>query len=83
MVLAAKARAHAARAVDDDGRVVVEQAALDLALQVAAGDVDGAGQRTLVVLVGLTDVEHDRARPLRRSSASAVSTSVISRLGLG
>jgi hypothetical protein len=28
---------------------------------VASGDVDGTGQRALVVLVGLADIEDDRA----------------------
>ena len=36
------------------------QATLDLGLEVAAGDVQRAGQRALVVLVGLADVEHLR-----------------------
>ena len=54
-------RAHAAGAVDDDRRVLVGEPALDLGLEVAAGDVDGAGERALVVLVGLADVEHERA----------------------
>ena len=48
-------------AVDDDGRVLVGDAILDLCLEVPARDVDGAGNRALLVLVGFTDVEHDRA----------------------
>ena len=58
--------ADAAGAVDDDRRVVVGQAALDLALQVAPGDVERARQGALVVLVGLPDVEHDGAGPAER-----------------
>ena len=44
-------------------------AVLDLRLEVAAGDVDRAGQRALVVLVGLADVEDGQRAPsaLRRS----------------
>ena len=61
--LGGEGRAHAAGAVDDDGGVVVGDLALDLALEVAAGDVEGAGQGALVVLVGLPDVEHDGAGP--------------------
>ena len=53
--------AHAAGAVDDDLGVLVEQATLDLRFEVTTRDVDRVGQRTLVVLVGLADVEHDRA----------------------
>ena len=36
--------------------------ALDLRLEVAAGDVQRAGQRALLVLVGLADVEQHGAR---------------------
>ena len=42
-------------------RGLVEQPALDLRLEVTARDVDGVGQRALVVLVGLAHVEHDGA----------------------
>ena len=35
--------------------------ALDLRLEVATGDVQRAGERALLVLVGLADVEQDRA----------------------
>ena len=52
--------AHAAGAVDDDRRRLVDDAGLDLGLEVATGDVHGAGQRALVVLVGLADVERER-----------------------
>ena len=52
-------RAGAAGAVDDDVGVVVGDPALDLALQVAPGDVHRTGERPLLVLVGLPHVEHD------------------------
>ena len=52
-------RAHPGRAVDDDGRRLVGDPALDLELEPAAGHVDGAGDRPLLVLVGLADVEQD------------------------
>ena len=60
--LGREGRAHAARAVHDDGRGLVEHLALDLALEVAAGDVERAREGALVVLVGLADVEHHGAR---------------------
>src|SRR4029077_9539398 len=53
--------AHPAGAVDDDRRRLVEQPALDLRLQVAAGDVHRAGDGPLLVLVRLADVEDQRA----------------------
>ncbi len=39
---------------------MVRDAALDRALQLAAGDVDRIRDSALLVLVGLTDVEHHR-----------------------
>ncbi len=41
-----------------EGSIPIDHPVLDLALQVAAGDMDGARHRTLFVLVRLTDVEH-------------------------
>ena len=52
-------RSHAAGAVHDDRCVLVGDAAFDLGFEVAARDVDGAGDRAFVVLVGLADVEHE------------------------
>ena len=78
--MAANARADAAGAVDDDRRGLVGQPALDLRLEVAAGDVHGARDRALVVLVGLADVEDDRAVGDALGGGPAVSTSVISAL---
>ena len=54
--------AHTAGAVHDDLGVLVEQPDLDLRLEVTARDVNGVGQRALVVFVGLTNIEHDCAR---------------------
>ena len=75
-------RAGAARAVDDDRRVLVGELGLDLALEVAAGDEHRAGDRALLVLVLLADVEERR----RRRAAASASAGAISRivcLGLG
>ncbi len=47
--------------MDDDRGVAVDDPVLDLALEVAPGDVDGAGQGALLVLVGLSHVEHHGA----------------------
>jgi hypothetical protein len=43
--------------VDDDRRGLVGDARLDVALEVAAGDVEGPGDRSLRVLLGLAHVE--------------------------
>ena len=55
---------NAACAVDDERRVVPGDLAFDLRLEVATGDVQRAGKRTLLVLVGLTDVEQHGARQM-------------------
>ena len=47
--------------MDDDLGVLVGDAVLDLALEVAAGDEDRPGNGALLELVGLSHVEHDRA----------------------
>ena len=60
--LGGKRAPHAACAIDDHLGVLVEQLALDLRLEVTAGEMNRVGQCTLVVLVGLTYVEHDRSR---------------------
>ena len=69
-------RADAAGAVDDDGRVAARDLGLDLALEVAARDVDRAGDGAGVVLVLLADVEERGASP-SRASASVGGISVI------
>src|SRR5690606_498426 len=56
--------ADAGGAVDDDLRRLVRHPALDGALEGAAGDVERAGDGPLLVLLGLADVEDQRARLL-------------------
>ncbi len=58
--LGGERRPNAAGAVDDDRRRLVGDPVLDLRFEVAARNVDRTGQRTFLVLVGLTHVEHDR-----------------------
>jgi hypothetical protein len=53
-------RTHTTGAVDDHRRGLVGHPVLDLGLEVAARDVDRAGQRALLVLVGLAHVEDQR-----------------------
>ena len=60
-------RAVARRAVDDDRRRPVGDVALDPALEVAARDVDGAGDVPLLILIALADVEN-RGRGLAREA---------------
>ena len=67
--LGGEGRAHAAGAVDDDRAGLVGQLALDLELEVAPGQVDGAGDGALLVLVGLPDVEEGDAAALEQGSA--------------
>ena len=57
-------RAGAAGAVDDQRGVVVRDPTLDGGLQRSPGDVERIGKGALLVLVGLADVERDRARSL-------------------
>ena len=54
--------AGAAGAVHHERGRLVGDPALDARLERAAGDVDGAGDGALLVLVGLADVEDDRPR---------------------
>ena len=54
-------RTHAACALHDQRRVLVGQAHLDLALEVATGDEQRPGYCTRLVLVGLAHVEDHRA----------------------
>ena len=54
-------RADAAGAVEDDRGVAVRDRALDLLLDVALGDVDGAGHVALLPLGGFADVDDRRA----------------------
>ena len=56
--LCGKSAANAAGAIHDDRRLLVEDSRLHLRLEMTARNVDGAVQRTLVVLVGLAHVEH-------------------------
>src|SRR3954469_5842400 len=49
--------AIATGAVDEEGRVLARDAALDVRLELAAGDEQGAGNRALFVFVGFADVE--------------------------
>ncbi len=51
-------RANSSGAVHDDRYRLVGELVLDLRLEMAAWDVDGTGERALVVLVRLADVEH-------------------------
>ena len=53
-------RAHAASAVEDDGRLALEGILLDAQLQKAARDEDGARHVALLELVALADVHHQR-----------------------
>ena len=53
---------------------MVGDAVLDLALEVATGDVHRAGDRALLVLVGLADVEHH--------GAGSIATAVVRRGGV-
>ena len=54
-------RADAAGAVEDDRGVAVRDGALDLLLDVALADVEGAGQVALLPLAVLADVDDGRA----------------------
>ena len=56
-----KGRAHPARTHHDHLRVPVGHAVLDVGLELPAGYVDRSGDRALLVLVGLADVEEDVA----------------------
>jgi len=55
--LGGEGRAHAPRAVNGDGRVLVRQSTLDGELQIAPRHMDRAGHGTLFVLFGLSNVE--------------------------
>ena len=59
-------RADAAGAVEDDRRVAVRDRALDLLLDVALGDVDGAGHVALLPLGGFADVDDGRGAGRQR-----------------
>ena len=54
-------RPHTTGAVDDDRRVVAGDAGLDLRFEMASRDVDDVDEGALLVLVGLTHVEHNGA----------------------
>src|SRR5688500_12866958 len=60
--LGREGRARAARAVDDELALLVGHEALDPRLELAAGDVDGAGNGALVPLVLLAHVHEQRRR---------------------
>ena len=78
--LGGEGRSHTTRAVHDHRGGLVEQAALDLGLEMAARDVHGAGERAFVVFVGLTHVEHGGAIGDERGGALGVD---FDDLGLG
>ena len=59
--------AHSPRAVHDDGSGLIDDARLDLRLEVSAGNVDRTGERALLEFVGLAHVE-DVHRLLRETS---------------
>ena len=81
--LGGERRADAAGAIDHHVGRLVGDPALDRGLEVAPGQVDGAGQGALLVLVGLAHVEHDRAGAgPSSSSASAVLTSRMAALAV-
>ncbi len=59
--LGGEGRADAAGAVHDDRRVACRGCGPRSGLEVATGDVDGAGDGALLELVGLAHVEHEGA----------------------
>jgi hypothetical protein len=63
--------AHAAGAADDDLGRPLGDLTLDVGLEPAARDVERPGDRALLVLVGLADVEHQR-RPKPRFRGRSV-----------
>ena len=69
--------AHTAGAVDDDRGVLVGELVLDLGLEVAARDVDRAGDRALLVLVGFADVEVSPSPKSQRYDTSVPSGSLL------
>ena len=82
MVLAAKAERTPAGAVDDDRARLVGELALDLELEVAPGQVDGARDGALLVLVGLADVEEGDAAGLEQRLRVGLLHLADGRLGL-
>jgi hypothetical protein len=58
--LGGERRAVSARAIEEDGGVLIRSGVLDARFEVPAGDMHGAREVTLVPLVALADVDHLR-----------------------
>ena len=80
--LGGKGRPHATGAVDDDRARLVGELALHLELEVTAGQVHRVGDGSLLVLVGLPDVEERDAALLEKGLRVALVHLADGRLGL-
>ena len=80
--LGGEGRADPTGAVDDDRARLVGELALHLELEVAPGQVDGAGDGALLVLVGLPDVEEGDATGLQEGLRVGLLHLADGRLGL-